>query len=645
MAYLLLNFRNQDTTATLRTDASMGGFTDDLVYRWSRSTRQLSQLRGRLSNDSCWTCSQKSYFNPGGVPMPVYDRLQLLLHNWRVATYVNNSFLPGSEGQYGYPPHFGFSPGQDVGAWQNNDGFTSDDAVAIPPVLTARPAWISRDTSLVGGRALDPYYPLVLQPLGSEYWVIRSAAGIPDNTDLVVRVDASSLYRDSPFEDCSVELGGAQDGRLYVSVVGYKNQGDNLWNHPEWPDTVFGPVWVDVDSVRGPLELVLPRFGVRFKAAVLVLTLEDGPHYQYWSGASGTENAGPGGTSYWEALRYHVNLSLRRSPFESQNPAPFAVTSGSIEDLPAWSPTGTELAYRFLGQSYSQIYRKSVGGSATPLVSRPHNQTTPDWSPRGDWVAFAEDPDGNCDHIYAYNVQTLELRQLTSGSVLDLHPSFQPNGQRLAFVRTIPGAVPQQWEIRRIDLAGTNNVAVLNPPFTQPIVSPRWSKDGSQIYFSSGDRLYSVPVTGGQAAPQDSVLLNVSSFDLPLGGGPIVAEEAGAMDYRCGSVKTIPYRRVALRDTLTNPRDLDPRFYRTGVRFFTPRLSYDNTRIAYVSDQNGLSERDLYLGQFTYDHAPTFNTLTDRTSTAGSPLSIDLSATDPDGDALTYSGPTSRRVP
>lgn len=200
-AYLLFNYRNQDTTATLRTDQALGGFTDDVLYRWSRTTRTLLQLENLLSNDSCFTCARRPSFNPSGQPpLSNYDRLQLLIHQSRVATFVNNAFLDADSsryGPYGFPPHFGFSPVGDVGAWRDNDPGAVNVTV-FPAEVTARPAWVSRDTVISKDRSRDGIsYPLVLQPYGSEYWVIRSTSGIASGADLVVRVASDSIYRSS----------------------------------------------------------------------------------------------------------------------------------------------------------------------------------------------------------------------------------------------------------------------------------------------------------------------------------------------------------------------------------------------------------------------------------------------------------------
>src|SRR5262249_30760523 len=113
-AYLAFNFRGTNT------QASLDGLTDDLLFKWAHGDRFLTSLRSRLSNDSCSTCAQKAYFNPGGVGLDENSRLDLLLHNWRVANYVDCDTL--DEGQYGINNQFSFHPKSVVGAWADWDG-------------------------------------------------------------------------------------------------------------------------------------------------------------------------------------------------------------------------------------------------------------------------------------------------------------------------------------------------------------------------------------------------------------------------------------------------------------------------------------------------------------------------------------------
>ncbi len=90
MAYLAYNFRGANTSATLSASE------DDLMRRWSYGDRTLRGLRGLLNDTDCGDCP--NFF---GASLDGRDRLSLLHHNFRVASYVNNTMI--GEGQYGFP--------------------------------------------------------------------------------------------------------------------------------------------------------------------------------------------------------------------------------------------------------------------------------------------------------------------------------------------------------------------------------------------------------------------------------------------------------------------------------------------------------------------------------------------------------------
>lgn len=652
-AYLAYKFRGADTTATQipAIGDSTHAFGDDLLWKWARSSRQFGVLTSLLSDERCPDCAQREPYFQGLAP---YDRCQLMLHNWRVANYVNNPEL--EDGQYGYPASAHFSPGFDQGAWQDNDGLCDNNGVAVPPELIADDSWASREITVVGqrfhscGGGSQYSNAMQVEPLGAEYWIVKSSATLTSGKDLVIRVSPEGLSRglqlNIPTEPCSAwaPTGFLQhDGRLIASAVTYEQQDDSLWKRPDWATGVIHPTWVDVDSAAGALEFVVPDFGDTVKAAVVVVTLQDGPSQ---------ETVGPTGLRTFRApLKYSVSFGLRAAPYMSENPV-HEVDSPYHDDCPAWSPSGESIAYedhRRPANPYVQIRLKTVGQSqSSPLYPQQYDQGRPDWSPRGDWVAFESDAGGAQADLWAYNTVTHEARALTDGYSLDanLWPVFQPNGQGLAYVRKRYKLDQSGYEhsLARIGLDGAGDVEVGGSRSESAIGSPRWSPDGQWIYFTRNDSLLAIPASGGNVVLPADTLFRVSSFDLPLGNGAIVGEQVVAFPYsfEC-PVSFYPYiwymplRRISLRDTLAG--SVLGRFYRTGWTFHSPRWSFDNTRIAYAAASDAsLNSRDIYIGQVTYDHAPTFDALRDTSVLAGASLELSLAASDPDGDSLAYSG-------
>lgn len=654
-AYLAFNFRGADLAPTLPTSPSdHTGFGDDLVWYWAHTGengRLLIDLQILLGDNTCGTCQQKTYFHPGGTSLPAYDRFQLLHHNWRVANYVNNPYL--AEGEYGYPTQFGFSPWQTLGAWNVHlEGCPKTDMVGTPPKATMRLTPTGRQLTFVGSRRSDDNtytYPMTLQPLGAEYWVIRSDPALASSLrsyDLQVRVLPEGILTDL----CT--SGAQRDGRLVASVIGYSDESDSLFKHPEWARTVAEPpLWVDADSLAGALEFIVPSFGKSNKAALVVISLGDGPSQAYASinGLSSNREV--------QALPYRLSLALQRTPTpipENPQPNPFLLvhTAGGDDDFASWSPASDEVAFQSTrGLPVSQIWRQKLNETTpAPLIPRPFNQSEPDWSPRGDRVAFVEDTlsaSATYSHLWTYNIGATELRELTTGREVVGSPAFQPNGQALAFVRKyVTGPYPAGsiggWELRRINLDGTGDQMLVNTGAETPIRSVRWSPSGDLVYFTRNDSLYSVTVATPHTVVDRGALVGgakVSTIDLSPGNGSLVLEQVGTVNPPIWSANCAgqSFRRLAMHNATT--QDTEARFYRTSAEFFNPRLSRDGTNLVYSSTQNGPGDRDLFVGRVNFDDPPLFNVnVTDRTLAPGQPFSMDLTATDPDGDPLTYEG-------
>ncbi|MRG27127.1 MULTISPECIES: TolB family protein [Laceyella] len=89
----------------------------------------------------------------------------------------------------------------------------------------------------------------------------------------------------------------------------------------------------------------------------------------------------------------------------------------------------------------------------------------------------------NSQTIYRYDLDTLSMRKVASGTNADL----SPDGTKLAFVKND--------SLHIADADGKNQVRLTNSYFPNYDTSPRWSPDGKKIVFAKSDgNLYLVDV-------------------------------------------------------------------------------------------------------------------------------------------------------
>jgi Tol biopolymer transport system component len=172
----------------------------------------------------------------------------------------------------------------------------------------------------------------------------------------------------------------------------------------------------------------------------------------------------------------------------------FGQGSGSCQ-APVWSPDGQYIYYRGTRKGTRNLWRRRADGTGTeePMTSLRQVSCTPtSISPDGKWLVFqgAGAGVGGGSDIWLMPAAGGAARPLREGPATEADGQVSPDGHWLAY---------------RSDISGTTQIYVTSFPEAGPshLVSTGsgtetlWSRDGKQLYYVSGTKLYVMDVQLG----------------------------------------------------------------------------------------------------------------------------------------------------
>lgn len=173
----------------------------------------------------------------------------------------------------------------------------------------------------------------------------------------------------------------------------------------------------------------------------------------------------------------------------------------------AWSPDDKQVAFVTNISGRNNIWVvPSQGGWPTQLTVSNQRQTNIAWSPKGRWIAYNSDYDGNEQwDLFLVSADNGQVVNLTNTpEVAEEGAAWSPDGERLAY--SVKPKQSPNYEIDTIDIL-TKRVTHItsNTPAQLSNVNAIWSKDGKWIIFTQqradgkDANIFMVSATGGRA--------------------------------------------------------------------------------------------------------------------------------------------------
>lgn len=193
-----------------------------------------------------------------------------------------------------------------------------------------------------------------------------------------------------------------------------------------------------------------------------------------------------------------------------------------IESSGTWSPNSREFAFVGISKGDNILIIKEVESGNTVKEVRMDEVpafSNPAWSPDGDQIVVTGLVDGQVD-LYAYNVKTGKVTQLTNDEYSEMHPAWSADGERLIFATDAlsqqRGRTDGKWHFNIASLNVATKTATNYDVFPgADNLNPKEDPDGNIVFLSNRDgfrNLYRLEPASGQVDQLTDLKTGVSGI-------------------------------------------------------------------------------------------------------------------------------------
>ncbi|MFY9820262.1 MAG: hypothetical protein WAM82_02705, partial [Thermoanaerobaculia bacterium] len=220
-------------------------------------------------------------------------------------------------------------------------------------------------------------------------------------------------------------------------------------------------------------------------------------------GSESFPSLSPDGKNLVYVKAHDGNRDIYFHPVGGGNTIDLTADSPADDTQPAFSPDGTQIAFRSERDGGGLFLMASTGGAVRRLTDTGYN---PAWSPDGTKIAFANEGVAGplqrriSSQISVVEVATGKAKVVGQGDAVQ--PSWSPHGQRIAYWGVAPGS--SQRIIYTVPVQGGPPVAAVQDRSIN--WNPVWSADGRYLYYvsdrSGSMNVWRLPIDEATGAPQ-----------------------------------------------------------------------------------------------------------------------------------------------